>query len=107
MDQILPLIIQLVAGLVGGHAAGAAVKTANMGAVGNSLSGLIGGGVLGQIMQALITGSSASGGLDLASIIASIGGGRRRRCAAYHTGRNHPQHGAQEELSTIRRVGPW
>jgi hypothetical protein len=48
MEQIL---INLVAGALGGVGAGKASPTFDLGMVGNIISGLIGGGVLGQIVS--------------------------------------------------------
>ena len=44
------LIIQLIAGALGGNAAGAMLKTLNLGTAGNSIAGLVGGGLGGQIL---------------------------------------------------------
>ena len=75
----LPLIIQLVSGAVGGNVLGAAVKNLNLGTVGNSIAGLIGGGLGGQLLASLAGGgmaaSGATGALDMGTILGSIGGG--------------------------------
>jgi len=74
----VPLIIQLVSGAVGGNVLGAAVKNLNLGTTGNTIAGLIGGGLGGQILASLVgggTAAGASGGLDMGAILASIGGG--------------------------------
>ena len=42
---IIGLIIQLSSGAVGGNVAGAALKQYNLGTLGNSIAGIIGGGV--------------------------------------------------------------
>lgn len=70
----LNLIIQLISGIVGGNAAGSVLKDKSLGVLGNSLAGLVGGGIGGQILQALL-GISSSGGLDIGSIISQIAGG--------------------------------
>ena len=49
---IVNLLIQLVAGAVCGNAAGAALKDINLGAIGNSVAGALGGG--GQLLTALL-----------------------------------------------------
>ena len=46
MEQIL---INLIAGALGGAGTGKASPTFDLGTVGNIISGLVGGGVLGQI----------------------------------------------------------
>jgi uncharacterized membrane protein YeaQ/YmgE (transglycosylase-associated protein family) len=72
--NIIALIIQLVCGAAGGNLAGALFKNLNLGPVGNSLAGIVGGGLGGQILQHL---TSAAGGsaLDLQGIVTSILGG--------------------------------
>lgn len=57
---IIGLIIQLISGAVGGNIAGAAMKQYNLGTIGNSIAGLIGGGVGAQIIGAL--GGGGAGG---------------------------------------------
>ena len=56
--------------------AGAAMKEKSLGAVGNSIAGIFGGGIGGTILQAVM-GSAASGGggMDMQSILANVGGG--------------------------------
>jgi len=54
METIVNLIIQLIAGVVGGNAAGAALKDYNLGNLGNTIAGAIGGVGGGQILQAII-----------------------------------------------------
>jgi len=70
----LPIIIQLVSGVVGGNVLGAAVKSLNLGPVGNSIAGLLGGGLGGQLLASLTPGGAA-GGMDVGTILGSIGGG--------------------------------
>jgi len=41
MENLLPLIIQLVSGAVGGNVAGSAMKNQSLGPVGNSIAGII------------------------------------------------------------------
>ena len=82
---IIGLVIQLIAGGVGGNIAGAAMKQYDLGAVGNTIAGVVGGGVGAQIIGALLGGGAetavaGAGGLDIGSIIGQIvsAGGRRR-----------------------------
>ena len=56
-EEIVGLIIEIIAGIIGGNAAGAGMKNANLGTAGNSIVGGIGGLVLGQILGALGMGS--------------------------------------------------
>ena len=46
------LIIQIIAGAIGGTAAGSALKDLSMGKAGDAISGAVGGGVVGQILMA-------------------------------------------------------
>jgi uncharacterized membrane protein YeaQ/YmgE (transglycosylase-associated protein family) len=74
MGNLLPLIIQLVSGVVGGNIAGSAIKKYSLGTLGNSIAGILGGGIGGQLLSLL--GVATSGGnLDLAGIIGSIASG--------------------------------
>ena len=71
MEQIL---INLVAGAVGGNAVGKASPSFDLGTLGNTISGLVGGGVLGQVITLLLP-SLMSGKLDAGTIIAQLIGG--------------------------------
>jgi uncharacterized membrane protein YeaQ/YmgE (transglycosylase-associated protein family) len=72
--DITALLIQLVSGAVGGNAAGAAMKKLSLGTLGNSIVGILGGGLGGQILGALGMGGDG-GGADAGSIVSSIAGG--------------------------------
>jgi len=76
MEQIL---INLVTGALGGVAVGKSSPTFDLGMIGNIISGLIGGGVLGQIVTLLlpaITAAAQSGDLSVGGIISqAIAGG--------------------------------
>lgn len=76
MEQI---IAQLVAGAVGGNAAGAGLKNLSLGTMGNTIAGLIGGLGGGQILGLLTGGAAAAGdaatGTDLSGIIGQLVGG--------------------------------
>lgn len=75
--DIVNLLISLVSGAVGGNVAGAAMKDKSLGTLGNSLAGILGGGVGGAILQflGLVAGSAQGGGLNLTSIVEDIAGG--------------------------------
>jgi len=51
---IINLIIQIIAGAIGGNAAGAGMEKANLGTAGNTIAGALGGLGGGQILSALI-----------------------------------------------------
>lgn len=75
MEQIL---INLVAGALGGNAAGKSSPTFDLGTLGNTIAGLVGGGVLGQIITMVwpaVATSLQSGNFDIGSIVAQVVGG--------------------------------
>lgn len=74
MENLLPLIIQLVSGAAGGNAAGSLMKNLSLGTVGNSIVGILGGGIGGQLLGMLGI-ASGTGELDIAGIIGSIASG--------------------------------
>jgi hypothetical protein len=75
---LMNLVIQLVAGAVGGNVAGTLLKQFNLGPVGNSIAGIIGGGLGGQLLNMMLHGGgapAAAGGFDIGSILTQIVGG--------------------------------
>jgi hypothetical protein len=69
------ILINLVAGALGGNAAGKASPTFDLGTIGNTIAGLVGGGVLGQLVTLLIpavTAAAQSGDLSIGGIITQI-----------------------------------
>jgi hypothetical protein len=75
--DISSILVQLVSGAIGGNVAGAAMKKNSLGTVGNSIAGILGGGLGGQIITALstgdIAGALATPGLE--SMASNIAGG--------------------------------
>ena len=70
------LIVELVSGAVGGNVAGAAMKDKSLGTAGNSIAGIVGGGLGGAILQAVMGGAAAGGGsMDMSNILSNVGGG--------------------------------
>jgi hypothetical protein len=72
MEQIL---VNLVAGALGGNAAGKASPAFDLGTLGNTIAGAVGGGVLGQIVALLIpavTAAAQSGDLSIGGIITQV-----------------------------------
>lgn len=71
--NIVALIIQLICGALGGNAAGKLFKNIDLGTLGNSIAGILGGGLGGQILNGLgMFGGGQDGALDLVSIIGNI-----------------------------------
>ena len=74
MESLLPIILQLVAGAIGGNVGGAAMKNASMGGLGNTIAGAIGGLGGGSLLGPML-GMASTGGFDIGNIAASgIGG---------------------------------
>lgn len=83
--EILNLLIGLISGAVGGNITGAAAPDKSLGTLGNTISGLLGGGLGSYLLQAtgLLTHAAtvanttaqSAGGLDLASLLGDIAGG--------------------------------
>lgn len=71
MEISLPLIVQLISGAFGGILAGSILKKFSLGTLGNSLVGILGGGIGGQLLE--IIGISVSrGGTNLEGVIGNI-----------------------------------
>lgn len=80
--DILSLIIQLISGAAGGNIAGALLKKYSLGPVGNSIVGILGGGLGGQLLGLLgllgagdAGAATAAGGFDLGALVSSVAGG--------------------------------
>lgn len=72
MEQIL---INLIAGALGGVGAGKSSPTFDLGMVGNIIAGLVGGGVLGQIVtlaMPAVTAAAQAGDLSVSGVISQI-----------------------------------
>ena len=76
--DITSLLVEAISGAVGGNVAGAAMKEKSLGTVGNSIAGIVGGGIGGTILQTVLGSAAAGGGgMDMQSILANVGGGGR------------------------------
>ena len=73
METWLPIVIQLVAGAIGGNLVGASLKGKALGSAGNAIVGAIGGLGGGQLLSVLGVGGGQP--LDLTSILADVVGG--------------------------------
>ena len=72
MEQIL---INLITGALGGAAVGKSSPKFDLGTIGNIIAGLVGGGVLGQIVTLLLPSVVAaveSGNLSIGGIISQV-----------------------------------
>jgi hypothetical protein len=74
---ITNIIIQLIAGAVGGNAAGAGLKNYDLGTLGNTIAGALGGIGGGQILTALLPMLSGTAeNVDIGAVIGqAVGGG--------------------------------
>ena len=74
--NLISLIIEAVSGAVGGNIAGAAMKENSLGTLGNSIAGIVGGGLGGLLLQGVLGGAAAGdGSLDLTTILSNVAGG--------------------------------
>jgi len=73
--DIVSLVIQLASGAIGGNVAGGLFKNLSLGTLGNSIAGIVGGGIGGQILTSLLGIGAAGGGLDIGSILTQVAGG--------------------------------
>lgn len=72
MEQIL---MNLVAGAIGGTGAGKASPSIDMGTIANAVAGLVGGGVLGQLVPILlpaVTAAAQGGNLSVGGILTNL-----------------------------------
>lgn len=69
------LIINLISGAVGGNVVGKAMPDKSFGTLGDSLAGLVGGGLGGSIIQVLVPALAQGGGGDVGSILGNVAGG--------------------------------
>ena len=70
----IDLIIQLLSGAVGGNLVGAIAKNLNLGWLWNSVAGVAGGGIGGQILSAVLGAGmgAAKSGLDPMAILTNV-----------------------------------
>jgi uncharacterized membrane protein YeaQ/YmgE (transglycosylase-associated protein family) len=73
--NIISLIIQIISGAVGGNVAGAAMKENSLGTLGNSIAGIVGGGLGGTILQMIMGSATGGGSMDLTTILSNVAGG--------------------------------
>ena len=76
MEQIL---INLIAGAIGGVGAGKSSSTFDLGTAGNIVSGLVGGGLLGQVATLLlpsVLAAAQSGNFSVSAVVSqAVAGG--------------------------------
>ena len=75
MEALIPIIIQVVSGMIGGGAVGGMVKNAAMSMLPKLLAGGIGGIGGASILGGLMGGGDASSMMDMGNLINNVGGG--------------------------------
>ena len=75
---VINLIVQLIAGALGGNAAGATMKNFDLGTLGNTIAGALGGAGGGTLLTALLPmlQGAAAGNVDIGALAGqAVGGG--------------------------------
>ncbi len=73
--DVVQILINLIAGALGGVGAGKASPNFDLGTIGNIISGLVGGGVLGQIVTLAlpsVVAAAQSGNLSIGGIVSQV-----------------------------------
>jgi uncharacterized membrane protein YeaQ/YmgE (transglycosylase-associated protein family) len=80
--NVMGIVTDLIAGGVGGNIAGAVLKKFDLGPIGNTVAGIVGGVGGGQLLGMLMSGGAAAatsaasgGGMDMSSILGNVAGG--------------------------------
>jgi uncharacterized membrane protein YeaQ/YmgE (transglycosylase-associated protein family) len=73
---LINLIIQLISGAVGGNVAGAALKDYSLGTLGNSVAGIVGGGVGGWLLSAVVPAMAQTAStMDWSAVVGQVASG--------------------------------
>lgn len=74
--ELVPLLIQLASGAVGGNLAGKLLPKNSLGTIGNSIAGIAGGALGGQLLGMLgMGGDAAASATDIGGIVQNLAGG--------------------------------
>jgi uncharacterized membrane protein YeaQ/YmgE (transglycosylase-associated protein family) len=65
----------MISGAVGGNIAGAAMQDKSLGTLGNSIAGVLGGGLGGWLLRALGMLAQSGGSVDFPSIVGNVASG--------------------------------
>ena len=72
---MVQILINLIAGALGGVATGKASPNFDLGTIGNIISGLVGGGLLGQILTLAlpsVVAAAESGNLSVGGVVSQV-----------------------------------
>jgi hypothetical protein len=81
MEQLIPLIVQLIGGAAGGNVVGALLKNANLSAILRTILGVVGGVAGGHlaalipVLQSILSDHAGAGGQIGNAGAAAVGGG--------------------------------
>jgi uncharacterized membrane protein YeaQ/YmgE (transglycosylase-associated protein family) len=71
--KMTSIIINLISGAVGGNVAGGLMKNLSLGPVWNSVVGILGGGIGGQLLGAMgVLGGESGSAMDIGNIIGNV-----------------------------------
>jgi uncharacterized membrane protein YeaQ/YmgE (transglycosylase-associated protein family) len=73
--DLVGLLISVISGAVGGNIAGATMQDKNLGTLGNSIAGVLGGGLGAALLRALGVLGQSGGSVDVASILGNVASG--------------------------------
>ena len=73
--DVVALLISVISGAVGGNIAGTAMQDKSLGTLGNSIAGVLGGGLGAALLKALGLVAQSGGSLDLGSIVGNVASG--------------------------------
>jgi uncharacterized membrane protein YeaQ/YmgE (transglycosylase-associated protein family) len=73
--DLVGLLISVISGAVGGNIAGATMQDKNLGMLGNSIAGVLGGGLGAALLRALGVLGQSGGSVDVASILGNVASG--------------------------------
>jgi len=71
---VIVLLIQVIAGFIGGTVIGSRIENVNLGGLGNAIAGAAGGIGGGRILSALVPELSGTESMDLGAIIGQVVG---------------------------------
>ena len=73
--SLVHVILALVAGAIGGNAVGAMLRHYNLGPLGNSIAGILGGGLGGELLSMIVSGGAVDASSIESFVTQIIGGG--------------------------------